>query len=173
MKPVILAIVAGLCWGIGEVCTRSALHSGKFGPISAITIRSLVALPLLLAVYWLMTRGGAGLRPEPSPWAADGGNWTKVLIGSGVVAGGIAMASFYMALSVGEVSVVKPIAFSVAPAVGVMLGWLVLGESMDMRKGVAVGLIVLGVVVLSTGSRAAPAGGHSAEVDGPAAGGTR
>ena len=69
------------------------------------------------------------------------------------------MIFFYVALSLGEVSVVKPIAFSIAPAVGVLLGWLVLGESMDARKALAVGLIVAGVVILTTGARPAAAVG--------------
>ena len=116
-------------------------------------MRSLVAIPLLVLVYWLMTRGAAGLRVEPSVAKADGATWTKLVLGSGVVAGGLAMVCFYTALSLGEVSVVKPIAFSIAPAVGVLLGWLVLGESMDARKVLAVGLIVAGVVVLTTSGR--------------------
>lgn len=153
MKPILFAVAAGVCWGVGEVCTRSALHAGKVGPIGAITVRSLVAIPLLVLVYWLMTRGAAGLRVEPSVAQADGATWTKLVLGSGVVAGGLAMVCFYTALSLGEVSVVKPIAFSIAPAVGVLLGWLVLGESMDARKVLAVGLIVAGVVVLTTSGR--------------------
>lgn len=153
MKPILFAVAAGVCWGVGEVCTRSALHAGKVGPIGAITVRSLVAIPLLVLVYWLMTRGAAGLRVEPSVAQADGATWTKLVLGSGIVAGGLAMVCFYTALSLGEVSVVKPIAFSIAPAVGVLLGWLVLGESMDARKVLAVGLIVAGVVVLTTSGR--------------------
>ncbi|MFM7133218.1 MAG: EamA family transporter [Planctomycetota bacterium] len=152
MKPTFLAIVAGLCWGIGEVCTRSALHGGKIGPIAAISVRSAVALPFLLLVFWLMTRGTAGLRVEPSLREIDGATLAKVVLGSGIVAGACAMICFYAALSLGEVSVVKPIAFSVAPAVGVLLGWLVLGESMDLRKAAAVALILTGVVLLTTGS---------------------
>jgi drug/metabolite transporter (DMT)-like permease len=150
MKAVLLAVGAGLCWGIGEVCTRSALHGGRIGPIGAITVRSLVAVPLLLLVFWLMTRGFAGLRTEPALSGADGATWAKVTLGSGLVAGGLAMVLFYSALSLGEVSVVKPIAFSVAPAVGVLLGWLILGEAMDWRKAAAVGLILAGVVLLTT-----------------------
>jgi uncharacterized membrane protein len=153
MKPILFAVAAGVCWGVGEVCTRSALHAGKVGPMGAITVRSLVAIPLLVLVYWLMTRGAAGLRVEPSVAQADGATWTKLVLGSGIVAGGLAMVCFYTALSLGEVSVVKPIAFSIAPAVGVLLGWLVLGESMDARKVLAVGLIVAGVVVLTTSGR--------------------
>ncbi len=154
MKPILFAIVAGLSWGVGEVCTRSALHAGKVGPIGAITVRSLVAIPLLVLVFVLMTRGVGGLRVEPALLEADRATWVKLVLGSGLVAGALAMISFYIALSLGEVSVVKPIAFSIAPAVGVLLGWLVLGESMDLRKAAAVGLIVAGVVLLTTGGRA-------------------
>jgi multidrug transporter EmrE-like cation transporter len=94
------------------------------------------------------------------------------LLGMGIISGmlgavptffwatsAMAMIFFYVALSLGEVSVVKPIAFSIAPAVGVLLGWLVLGESMDARKALAVGLIVAGVVILTTGARPAAAVG--------------
>lgn len=151
MKPILFAIAAGLCWGVGEVCTRSALHAGKVGPIGAITVRSLVAIPMLVLVFVLMTRGAGGLRVEPALLEADRATWAKLVLGSGLVAGALAMISFYIALSLGEVSVVKPIAFSIAPAVGVLLGWLVLGESMDLRKAAAVGLIVAGVVLLTTG----------------------
>lgn len=158
MKPTLFAIAAGLCWGIGEVCTRSALHGGRIGPIGAITVRSLVAIPLLLFVFWMMTRGVAGLRVEPSLVDADRATWAKLVLGSGLVAGAMAMIFFYVALSLGEVSVVKPIAFSIAPAVGVLLGWIVLGESMDARKAIAVALIVAGVVILTTGGRGAARG---------------
>ncbi len=150
MKPVLFAIAAGLCWGVGEVCTRSALHSGKIGPITAITARSLVAIPVIVFVYWLMTRGFAGLRVEPPTSALDGATWAKIVLGSGLIAGALAMVLFYVALSLGEISTVKPIAFSIAPAVGVTLGWLVLGEPMDGRKALAVLLILVGVVLLTT-----------------------
>jgi uncharacterized membrane protein len=164
MKPVLFAIAAGLCWGIGEVCTRSALHSGKIGPITAITVRSLVAIPIIVIVYWLMTRGIGGVRVEPPVSAIDGATWSKVVLGSGVIAGALAMVFFYVALSLGEVSMVKPIAFAVAPAVGVTLGWLVLGESMDGRKAAAILLIVSGVVLLTTGTtRSAPSDGSVSE----------
>ena len=73
----------------------------------------------------------------------------KIVLGSGIVAGALAMVLFYSALSIGEVSIVKPIAFAIAPAMGVTLGWLVLGESMSLRKALAVTLIIAGVVLLT------------------------
>jgi len=151
MPSLLLAVLAGLCWGVGEVFTRSVLHTGQVGPMTAIAIRSAVALPLLCAAWWAASRGLFGLPIEPTVMRADGATVAKLVLGSGVIAGAVAMACFYAALSTGEISRVKPIAFGVAPATAVLLGWLVLGESMDARKAVAIGLIVLGVVLLTGG----------------------
>jgi uncharacterized membrane protein len=63
------------------------------------------------------------------------------------------MICFYAALNLDDVSRIKPIAFTVAPAVAVVLGWLLLHESMTARKALAVGLILLGVVLLTGGPK--------------------
>lgn len=154
MKAILLALGAGLCWGIGEVFTRSVLHSGKVGPITAITIRSTVALPVLWIAYVIAMYGA---RSEPAQWwQVDRSILLKLILGSGLIAGAAAMILFYAALSVGEVSVVKPVAFATAPALAVLLGWLVLGERLTLTKGLGVGLILSGVVVLTTGGKAGP-----------------
>ncbi|MEZ6318468.1 MAG: EamA family transporter [Phycisphaerales bacterium] len=152
MKPILLAIGAGLCWGVGELCTRAVLHTGKVGPLTAIAVRSAVALPIIVAA-WLIAQRVLKAPTEPLAWTHAGPKslWLLVL-GSGVVAGAAAMILFYAALSLGEVSRIKPIAFSVAPATAVVLGWLVLGESMSVRKAAAVMLILAGVVLLTVGS---------------------
>jgi len=163
MKAVMFAVLAGLCWGVGEVCTKSVLHSGKVGPLTAIAVRSTVALPVIWFVWLLAKDGAFGSAPEPRQWmSADRSVLLKLVLGSGLVAGAAAMVFFYLALKFGPVSQVKPIAFCIAPAVAVLLGWTLLGESMDVRKAVAVVLILSGVVLLtgggvqSTGSHAAP-----------------
>ena len=46
MKAMTLAILAGCCWGVGELCTKSVLHTGKIGPLTAIAFRSAIALPV-------------------------------------------------------------------------------------------------------------------------------
>jgi uncharacterized membrane protein len=153
---IFLAVLAGLCWGIGELFTRSVLHSHQVGPLTAIAVRSTVALPLLW-IAWTIGSGTVGdaapfgLKPEPSLFAAERATLAKLVLGSGVVAGAVAMICFYGALSIGELSRVKPIAFALAPATAVVLGWLVLGESMTVRKAVAVTLILAGVVLLTGG----------------------
>tara|TARA_B100001059_G_scaffold231826_1_gene268435 strand:+ start:1207 stop:1611 length:405 start_codon:yes stop_codon:yes gene_type:complete len=117
--------------------------------MTALLIRALVALPVIVLAWWLMVKGIGTLDPEPSIREMDLVSWVKVVVGSGLLAGAIGIIFFYVALSVGDLSVVKPVAFAVAPLVAVLLGWLVLGETMDLRKVAAVLLIVAGVVLLS------------------------
>lgn len=155
MQAILLAIAAGLCWGVGEVCTKAVLHTHKLGPFAAVAIRSAVALPLIVAA-WLIAWKVVGA-PKEAPGLAQAGprEWALLLAGSGLIAGAAAMICFYAALSLGEVSRIKPIAFSIAPATGVLLGWLVLKESMTPQKALGVVLILVGVVVLTL-SRAKP-----------------
>ncbi len=153
MKATIFALMAGLCWGIGEVCTKSVLHSGKVGPLTAIAVRSAIALPIIWLVWFLARDGVFGAAAEPKGWMrAESSILVKLVLGSGLLAGAIAMVCFYLSLKFGPVSQVKPIAFCVAPAVAVLLGWLVLGESMDIRKGIAIVLILAGVILLTAKS---------------------
>lgn len=146
MQAVVFAILAGLCWGIGEVFTKSVLHSRQVGPLAAIAVRSAVALPVLWIVWAALWR-----RLEPVPfWKADGAVLLKLGLGSGLMAGALGMAFFYLALHFGEVSRVKPIAFAIAPTVAVLVAATFLGEPLTVRKAVAVALIVAGVILLAT-----------------------
>ena len=147
MNAILLAIGAGLCWGIGDLFTKSALHTKQVGPLAAIAIRSTVALPLLWLAYWL---AAWVMQAEPRHWMkAEPATLLKLILGSGLVAGAGGMICFYAALNLGEVSRIKPVAFSVAPAVAVVLGWLILHESMTWQKALAVFLILAGVVLLT------------------------
>ena len=155
LPSIILAIVAGLCWGIGEVCSKWVLSSHQIGPITAITLRSTIALPILWAVYLVTvhvrhdtTEGAIGNLQRPQ--------WLALICGSGLLAGALAMIFFYMSMKGAPISVVKPIAFTLSPAVAVLLGWAVLKEGMTPVKGCAVSLILLGVILLTVGAKKAP-----------------
>lgn len=156
MPAILLAIGAGLCWGVGELFTRSALHTKQIGPLAAIALRSSIALPLIWLAYVVATRS---MSIEKSGWlkTADSTTLAKVVLGSGVIAGALGMICFYCALNLAEASRIKPIAFSVAPATAVVLGWLVLHETMTWQKAAGVTLILAGVVLL-TGGRASVQG---------------
>lgn len=163
MQAILLAIGAGLCWGVGELFTRSALHTKQIGPLAAITLRSSIALPLLWIAYLIVTRS---MNVEKTGWlkSAETTTLAKVALGSGVIAGALGMICFYCALNLAEASRIKPIAFSVAPATAVVLGWLVLHESMNWQKAAGVTLILAGVVLLTgaSGQRSPMESQHSA-----------
>lgn len=164
MVAIVFAVLAGLCWGVGEVFTKSVLHTKAIGPITAIAVRSTVALPVMWAVWAALV---AGRKMEPVKfWQAETATLLKLIFGSGLIAGAGGMLCFYLALSFGDVSRVKPIAFSLAPAIAVMLGVIFLHESIDWRKAGGVALIIAGVIVLATASgaqkNAAPGGSPDA-----------
>jgi transporter family protein len=147
MKGSLLAVLAGLFWGVGEFFTRQVLHTHRVGPITAIAVRSTVALPVLWAAYLLFVHGRGG---EPTDWMQAGpATLLKLVLGSGLMAGAAGMLCFYGALNLAPVSKVKPIAFALAPVVGTLLGWLLLHERMPATKWVALVLIVAGVVLLT------------------------
>ncbi len=148
MNAILLAIGAGLCWGVGELFTKSVLHSGRVGPITAIAVRSTVALPVLWAAYYIAVHV---LKAEPADWRrAETSVMLKLILGSGLVAGAAAMIFFYASLHAGEVSRVKPIAFALAPAVASVLAFVVLHEPLSAKKVFGI-LAILGGVVLLTG----------------------
>jgi probable blue pigment (indigoidine) exporter len=149
MNATLLAVLAGVAWGLGEVFTRAVLRTKEVGPLAAIAVRTTVALPVLWAV-WAVARAAS---PEGAPALLERAQpatvW-KLVLGSGLLAGAAGMALFYGALSLGEVSRVKAVAFGVAPAVAAVLGWAALGETLTPVRGIGILCIVTGVVLLST-----------------------
>ena len=147
MKASLLALLAGVFWGVGEFFTKQVLHTHRVGPVTAIAVRSTVALPVLWAAYLLAVHARGA---EPRDWTQAGtGTLLKLVLGSGLAAGAGGMLCFYGALNLGPISKVKPVAFTLAPVVGTLLGWMVLGETMSATKWVAVVMIVIGVVMLT------------------------
>lgn len=148
-KAIVFACLAGLCWGIGEIGTKAALNSKEIGPMAASLVRAAVTLlPALLACL-LATRVW---KTEPAAWwTMSLGTWLKLVIGSGLLAGFAGVFFFYLGLGSpgGDISKLRPIAFALAPATAVLLGWLALGEPMTVRKGVACLLILGGIILLA------------------------
>jgi uncharacterized membrane protein len=148
MLPYVFAVLAGLCWGVGEVFTRAVLHTREVTPLAAIALRSTVALPLLW-IAWAVSRAASAPGAPSLLEHASLATQLKLVLGSGLLAGAGGMAFFYLALAGAEVSRVKPIAFGLAPATAVMVGWLVLGEPLSAPKVVGLVLILIGVVLLT------------------------
>lgn len=161
MQAILCAILAGLCWGVGEIFTKSAINTREIGPLGTVLLRAAVTLPLALLGFWVAF---AVLKTEPQHWwraETAGGmraiTWWKIVLGSGVLAGFGGVFFFYLGLSLpgGDISLLRPIAFALAPATAVLLGWWFLGEPMTWIKGAAVVLIVVGIAMLALESKKA------------------
>ena len=155
MQAVLFAVLAGLCWGVGEVCAKAVLHTHKVGPFFMVALRTTLALPIIWGAYLIARRlapdhAGKGLSLH-GPEALSVAQWALLIGGSGVLAGALAMIVFYISISMGEVSRMKPIAFSIAPAVAVLLGAAFLGEGLSTRKIIGVVVVLIGVVLLAGG----------------------
>src|SRR5689334_8834020 len=91
--PIACAILAGLCWGVGEIFTKSAINSREIGALGTLLVRAAVTLPLALAGFWVAYKffgtGADGREPmEPPFWLTlRGVTWLKLIVGSGVLAG--------------------------------------------------------------------------------------
>ena len=166
MNAIVCAILAGVCWGVGEIFTKWALNTRTVGPMTVQLVRACVVLVLAAAAYIVATRV---TRTENPDWwrHADAKVWAMLILGSGVLAGFAGVFFFYLGLGKpgGDISRLRPIAFSLAPATAVVLGWLLLGESLTLKKIIAVLLIVGGIVLLA-GEKHAPAPGDAATSQG-------
>lgn len=155
MQAILCAILAGICWGVGEIFTKSAINSKEIGPLGASLVRAAVTLPLaalgFLVAYHLLNLEKQAFWSELRTI-----NWMKLIFGSGVLAGFGGVFFFYLGLSLpgGDISKLRPIAFALAPTVAVFLGWWFLGEEMTIKKFAAVVLIVVGIVMLAGKSKA-------------------
>lgn len=153
--PIVCAVLAGLCWGVGEIFTKSAINTREIGPLGTVLLRAAVTLPLavvgFLVAYKVMQSETQTWWRSPAAGGMSAMTWVKIVVGSGVLAGFGGVFFFYYGLSLpgGDISVLRPIAFALAPATAVLLGWWVLGEEMTIRKGIAVVLIVGGIVMLA------------------------
>jgi len=162
MAPIVLAVLAGLCWGVGELCAKSALKSNEVGPVTAIAVRTTVALPVLWALWFAVVRGwleplGISAGREPALLStASAATWWKLVLGAGVAAGALGLGLFYLALSVGDLSRVKPIAFALAPTFAAVGAFVFLGEAVTAKKLLGLALVVAGIVVLTTRDAPAP-----------------
>ena len=166
MKAILCAVLAGLCWGVGEIFTKWALNTGQVGPMAVLMVRAAVTLPLTVAAFLIAANVSSG--EVPGWWRQmDAKVWWMLIGGSGLLAGFAGVFFFYLGLSLpgGEISKLRPIAFSLAPATAVVLGWLILHEPMTVRTAIAVVLIISGVLMLTGGK----AKGPGAKVDEAAA----
>jgi transporter family protein len=141
MKPQIFALMTAIAWGVGGYFEKKGLQMGNLSPQMGITIRTGVAL-IILAVasysYW-PTISQAGTKAL-----------LYLIIGGGVVAGGVGMLCFYMAIKGAPLGKVMPIAFT-SPLFGALMGIILGGEPLSVKTAFGMILTVGGIILLTVG----------------------
>lgn len=142
MKQYILfAIVAGAAWGIGGYFEKAGLRAMGIPPIAGITLRTAVAF----AVLGLISIPAWKEIANPSNTQA----WIMIVVGGGIVAGSLGMWSFYAALSTSEnLGVTLALAFACSPLAGTVLGLVRGDQHIDVRIGLGLAAMIIGIVLL-------------------------
>jgi len=142
MKQYILyAIIAGVAWGIGGYFEKAGLRAMGIPPIAGITLRTAVAVIVLGLISIPAWKSVA----SPSDTQA----WMMIVIGGGIVAGSLGMWSFYTALSTSEnLGVTLALAFACSPLAGTVFGLIRGDQHIDVRIGLGLTAIIIGIVLL-------------------------
>jgi drug/metabolite transporter (DMT)-like permease len=133
---VVLAVLSGLIWGVGDFAGGKATQRAAALPV--VWISKLVSLPLL-AIYVIATY--VPLTPTGLAWGATAG-----------VAGFVGLVLFYRALSAGAMAVVAPVTGVTSAAIPVAVG-LLSGERPSGARLVGVCCALLAIALVSISPR--------------------
>ena len=147
MRPYIAyAVVAGVAWGVGGYFEKAALQKLGLPPIAGIALRTAIAVVILGIVSipaWKSIEDPHNTRA-----------WITIIVAGGLVAGSLGMWAFYAALAASEnLGVTLAVAFALAPLAGTLLGLARGTQHIDLRIGVGLAAIILGIVLLETATR--------------------
>ncbi len=146
-----LALFTGICWGVGSYFGKKGMKRTSISPLTGITIRAFIALPVLLLFCLiagdlmdtnLVCELNHGIRNNPM-------DIMLIAIFEGVLAGSIGMALFYLAIKKGDLSLVLPLAFS-SPLWGTMLAILLGGETLTFNRAIGITFTFAGVVAITS-----------------------
>lgn len=141
MKPQLFALLTAVAWGVGGYFEKKGLHQGHLSPQMGITIRTAVALVILVIISFPQWK----TVPQSGPKAL-----LYMVIGGGVVAGSVGMLCFYAAIKGAPLGEVMPIAFT-SPLFGALMGILFGGEPLTAKTMLGILLTVGGIILLTVG----------------------
>ena len=154
----LMVLVASASYGIGWTYVRRHLHGVDSGGLSMPAAQVLVALPqvpvLVLVDWWLRGAPSGGPLAPAGPAATVGGwaLWGPVLaVGAlGVVGTGLAQAMQYAVVRAAGPTVATSVTYPIV-VVSVVLGVLLLGESLGPLVLVGAGIVLAGSLLIGTG----------------------
>ena len=134
MVVTLLLVITAVLWGATPILEKIGL--AKVDPLVGVTIRSSIVTAGLLILTLAMGKGKALLEVEAKAVFLFGA--------SGVMAGILAMWTYYTALKVGATSKIVPIS-ACYPLVTVLLSALILREGITFARVMGTALIVSGI----------------------------
>jgi transporter family protein len=130
----VLLVITAILWGATPILEKIGL--AKVDPLIGVTIRSTVVTVGLLIITLAMGKGKALMEVDTKGFFLFGA--------SGVMAGLLAMWTYYTALKAGATSKIVPIA-ACYPLVTALLSVLILREGVTFSRVMGTALIVSGI----------------------------
>lgn len=154
----VMVLVASASYGIGWTYVRRHLHGVDPGGLSMPAAQVLVALaqvPVLVLVDWWLRGAPSGGPLVPAGPAATVGGWDLwgpvLAVGAlGVVGTGLAQAMQYAVVRAAGPTVATSVTYPIV-VVSVLLGVLLLGESLGPLVLVGAGVVLAGSLLIGTG----------------------
>lgn len=137
MSAYLFVMITVLLWGGAAIVDKKALNLGD--PFIGVTIRSLTVTTacLIMIIFTGRTKALTSVGLNPGLFFAL----------SGIMAGFLAMFTYYSALKLEPASKIVPLA-STYPLIAAILGFIILKEKVSLERVVGVVLIVSGIYLV-------------------------
>lgn len=132
-----LLVITMLLWGTTPLMEKVGLR--EVDPLIGVFLRSFAVVAVLAVIFLFTGRYGELARVSPRNIA--------LFAGSGIMAGLIAMWTYFYVLKSGMMSQVVPITASY-PLITAMLAFLVIGENFSVQRVVGIIMTVIGIVLI-------------------------
>lgn len=146
-----LALLTAICWGSGSFFGKQAMKLGHLSPLVGITLRTLLALILFLFLVLIFGKKlNANLRKELThAWKSSKTGLFQIIVFEGILAGGLGMFLYYLALSGGELSLILPLAF-LSPFWGTLLSIIFKDEKITFQRITGLLLTLFGIFIITS-----------------------
>jgi transporter family protein len=146
-----LALITAFCWGTGSFFGKRAMNLGRISPLVGITIRTFFAMILFYSFLLLFGRkiNVLFLTEVKTAWKKSKSGLLQIIVFEGILAGGLGMFLYYLAISGGKLSIVMPLAF-LSPFWGTLLAILFKDEKVTFHRSFGLVFTIVGIVLLTT-----------------------
>ena len=144
--PFFFTGVTVVLWGLIPILDKLALARFTGHPMIGIAIRVGTVALMAIPAAWALSRGApgrSGTLSGPISWSAF-----ALFAASGIVSLLVSQYAYYRLLQRADVSRVFPFLFSAAPVVTMVLGVLLLHESLSLRQILGAALVIGGGLLL-------------------------